>query len=754
MKNIYLLFVGFLLSFNSQGQISQIIEPLMFGGKIRTVAQNANCVLVATDGGIFKTTNDGLNWTNATNTFNPKTVSCDQIVSIGNNFYAQSNTSHGPAIYKSNDDGVNWSQLKFTNWSPQTLGKLSNTLYVVGNDNMSGGRLYSSSDGSNWTPKAILWTTQWQGGNCKLYAFNPDKLYLLLNNNLYYTTDGSMMITISLSGLANTTSFNGDNDIDGDAAGNLYFITNNSIYKYNFVTEVWSDISTGKIPIDYQILNLSVTNNAIFCTTMTPSADIKLYRSTNLGQTFDNLNYTGLSVPMIDRVNQVSTQGMIGNDLNGSILISANSGDSWTSNNGQFIASYSGNLTKSGNSLLFSTENRGFIRSTNQGLNWSINNVGVPDFGGIAYFVEQLMVVKDTLFSFLRPAPFSKEVTLYKSGNNGDSWQSIPIPAPYSSGENYSFSGVCDSAIFVNYYDLSSSSYALIVTFKNGTSWVKPNSQNNSQQTYLKGSRNCLFAFFATPNSGWQDFTNIYKANNFGMSFTDINPNTLFGNNVMIKRLSDTRGDKGGPILDFDSQSNIAIFAVNDRRMGTDIDKLYKYDINANLWLEIPTVGLPQSYIINFIKYTENNVWLLATNFGLYKSVNGGVTWSMTHNVIDWQQGVIVNSIEIFGNKAFLGTMANGVWVSDLSSSIIENSVDKGLQIFPNPASASVNIRVPDVYGNSMTVSLYSIEGKLALRKNVKNSSLQLDISKLALGSYFVVIESNHHIYRKAIIHK
>lgn len=729
----------------------------MYGGKIRGYAKNSSCVLVATDGGIFRTTDQGQSWTNATQTFDPNSVNCETIVSIGNDFYAMPN--YGSGIYKSTDNGVNWSPLSFSSWTPWSLGKISNTLYVVG-VGQTGGQLYSSLNGSTWTPKAILWDNinTWQGGDCELLSFNQDKLYLALRNNLYYTSDGSNISTVSVSGLG-ITDFSRNYDIDGDALGNLYYRVNNALYKYNFTSDIWSNISTGKIPSDYQIVEYYATDNAVFLTTMNPTLDIKFYRSTNQGSTFSELTSTGLSPPMVSDIIEVSATEFIGNRLDGQIVLSSNGGSTWSLNANQYIASYAGNFTRSGNSLLFSREVTGLILSINQGLNWSIANNGIPGLSGIsAYFVNQIIQVKDTLFSFLQPDPFSNNVALYKSTNNGTSWTSRPIPAPYNAGEEYSFAGKCDSALFVNYYDPVSGNYALIVSFRYGSSWVKPNSQNSSEPLYLKGPKNCLFAFYGSPYTsfdGFRGFNNVYRANNFGLSFTDINPGNLFSNTFLIKRVSGDRGDKAGPMMDFDAANNKAIFAVTDRAWGNyniGIDRLYLYNITSNTWSVISTTGLPANYLANCIKYIGNNVWLLATNTGLYKSTNAGVTWTIAHNASNWQKGIVINSIETIGIKAFLGTMANGVWVSDLNTGILEQVKDNDLQVFPNPTDGLVNVIMPDLGGKTANVSLYGLDGKVMMTKTVQSKQFQLDLHNLASGTYLLVINSNNRIFRKSII--
>lgn len=727
----------------------------MYGGKIHGYAKNSSCVLVTTDGGIFKTTDQGQSWTNVTKTFNPVSVKADKIVNLGNDFYVESTYGTGSKIYKSSDNGANWQPLPYATytWSSQSLGKISNTLYTIGTSSTSGmgGQLYSSTDGTTWTPKSILWSNFWPGGNLSLLSFNQDKLYILMQNSLYYTLDGNTINTISVSGLGITNFSDNTDNIKGDASGNLYYRSQGAIYKYNFANLAWSDISTGKIPANYQIMEFSVTNNAIFFVALPQAGNMKFYKSTDQGSTFVEQTSTGLTTPMIGNIIEVSANGFIGASLYDEILVSSNGGSSWSASANQFTATYTGDLALSGNNLLFSTENRGVVMSTNKGLNWTANNTGIPGYGGIAYFVNQIIQAKDTLFSLLQPDPFSDNVVLYKSSNNGASWSAIPIPAPYSNGSQYSFAGKCDSALFVNYFDATTSKYALIVTVNNGTSWVKPNSQNSAQMTFIKGSKNYLFAFNAY-SYDWSNFNNVYRVNNFGMSFIDIGTDYLFAHSLSIKRTVDKRGNKGEAIMDIDASTNKAIFAVFDINNGNNLDKLFIFNTSSNTWDELSAIGLPSGYIANYIKFIGSNTWLLATNFGLYISTDGGLNWKLAHAVTNWQTGLTVNSIQVVSNKVFLGTAANGIWTVDLSTGIAEPFANTGLLVFPNPGRDIVQVKIPDFTGMTARVMLLGMDGKVIRNTTAGSPQFQLDMHNVASGTYLLVVKSNSRTYTKSII--
>jgi len=749
MKKFYFLLVATLVSFLAEGQIQQISDPLLAGGRIRDHAKNSSCVLVATEGGIFKTTDQGISWTNVSQSLDPAGIECEKIVCTGSDFYVRNNSPYNSGIFKSSNNGTDWTRLNFTNWWPQSLGCISNKLFVVGNNQVTGeGRIYSSTNGTDWTPGAVVWSG-WGNNHAELYSFGQDKLYLLYNGDLLYTTDGSQLNGIATTGLGGSGFSNNDNDFFGDSAGNIYFRTDNKVFRYNFATSTWIDISTGKIPAENQILNLSVTDNAIFVSTLTPSAMIALYRSTNQGSAFSVISNPGILAPMIEGIFETSSNKLIGMGLYEQVLVSSNGGDTWAEYPNQYIALNTSNLTLSGNALHFSTENRGIIRSENGTTPWATGNAGIPGFNGIAHFVNDLFVVKDTLFSFLQPDPFTENLLLYKSIDKGISWNPCLIKSPYNTGENYAFAGKCDSALFISYYNPGTSNYSLITSFDNGANWTKRGPLSFSNRIFLRGPKHCLFAF--SENSGqWSDFNNVSRANSFGISFTDINTGNLFNNNRYIKREININHEKGGPIMGYDPASNKAMFVVRDFTTGNN-DKLYQYNITTSVWSEIIASGLPQDYQGNCLRNIAPNTWLLATNEGLYRSFDGGASWNITHNASGWQKGMIVNSIQLIGKKTFLGTLANGVWSIDLPSSLNDVTADGNWNVYPNPFKDKLTLEIPRET-TSATASLFTTSGIEVVKYQLPAKTSTLNTAFLPAGNYILQVKTQQQIYRKLII--
>ncbi|HRU63563.1 MAG TPA: T9SS type A sorting domain-containing protein, partial [Paludibacteraceae bacterium] len=210
---------------------------------------------------------------------------------------------------------------------------------------------------------------------------------------------------------------------------------------------------------------------------------------------------------------------------------------------------------------------------------------------------------------------------------------------------------------------------------------------------------------------------------------------------------------KAFPMMDVDNVNHKALFVTND---GSNIatDKIYKYDLNASSWSEVTTNGLPQNVVMNCLKNIDDNEWLLATNVGLYRSKDGGVNWSIAHSSDYWQNGIIVNSIVKINDKAFLGTMANGVWEVDLSTGVANPLSEKDFLVFPNPAIDKLTIAIPEWNAKSAEITIYNIEGKKVFNTLLTTNPTTVSLNHLTAGTYLVELKSNGTIFHKTVVKK
>ncbi|MFH1319183.1 MAG: T9SS type A sorting domain-containing protein [Bacteroidota bacterium] len=118
------------------------------------------------------------------------------------------------------------------------------------------------------------------------------------------------------------------------------------------------------------------------------------------------------------------------------------------------------------------------------------------------------------------------------------------------------------------------------------------------------------------------------------------------------------------------------------------------------------------------------------------------------------------------GTYTVMDSVANSVGCTDKKYRDIEVVIPDGieqlndtetLEIYPNPASGSVNIRYAFEGTENFHLSLYDILGQEIMRKEIKNDSssglVSLDISGYSTGMYYIKLTNeNKQIIRKFVI--
>lgn len=79
--------------------------------------------------------------------------------------------------------------------------------------------------------------------------------------------------------------------------------------------------------------------------------------------------------------------------------------------------------------------------------------------------------------------------------------------------------------------------------------------------------------------------------------------------------------------------------------------------------------------------------------------------------------------------------------------------LEKGiLLLIPNPAAGSVRVLLNNMQLYNVSVSIMDISGRIALKHNLKNGELSLDISNLPAGIFMVRAEQNGKVYTGKLI--
>ncbi|MFD0837081.1 T9SS type A sorting domain-containing protein [Mariniflexile aquimaris] len=115
---------------------------------------------------------------------------------------------------------------------------------------------------------------------------------------------------------------------------------------------------------------------------------------------------------------------------------------------------------------------------------------------------------------------------------------------------------------------------------------------------------------------------------------------------------------------------------------------------------------------------------------------------------------IIPNFAEIYFdfNPAIVTNTFETEFVATLSNSQFDNGA---FSTFPNPTNSFVELKFNNKVNNKIQVKVYDIQGKLIFSSNheLKNKAIQLDVSQLKSGLYFIkVSDANNQITKKLLI--
>ena len=413
MKRIFSLFIVFsvftITVYAQNINWQQTNGP--FGGYVRGVAYDANGNLFAgISGGIYKSTNDGENWTLCS-------------ASIGNPYiYSIAASPNGTIfagtlyddIYRSTDEGNTWTKVGFNFFVIDAIAiKSDGTIFAAEeeSDGSGNGSVYRSTDnGDTWTevnsglPNAAVWQIRIDN-NGYVFAANIYGVYRSTNNGASWTqlTNGLPII------------------VSSDIAINPL---NNYIYASGYVTAGYAVFRstdggdsftqlTFPITVDAHTLGVSPAGHLFIGGTQTyPYYHVGVYRSTDDGETFTETD-TSVSITnfAFNSSGQISGGSYLG------VHHSSDDGNNWelkvSGMNGIEI-----NVMAADNvNNIFAGTRNGPYRSTDSGNTWE-----QPGNSNRLRSVRQMAATSNG-YIFL----ITDNNKVYRSTDGGSSWSELSI---------------------------------------------------------------------------------------------------------------------------------------------------------------------------------------------------------------------------------------------------------------------------------------------------------------------------------------
>ena len=297
------------------------------------------------------------------------------------------------------------------------------------------------------------------------------------------------------------------------------------------------------------------------------------------------------------------------------------------------------------------------------------------------------------------------------------------------------------------------------------------------------------------PNIIYTGFNSVWKSSDKGATWTKLGTQ-LSGNNVLALAVSFSNPDS-------------VIYASNKYNIYKSVDGGQHW---INITNNLPLTQAMISYIA--INSTDDKVvWVTLSGYQdgekVYRSNDGGLNWSnisynlpnIPANTIVYQRGttngvsnalyigtdigvyytndslqntsnqwlsynnglpnVVVDELEIqySGSKLRAATYGRGLWETDLysASTNINKSKFTGneIDIYPNPNKGVFYISSNSKNNSMSDINVFALNGNkiLSFKQNINNESpAEIDISKLAKGTYIIQIKTNNTLYTKRII--
>ena len=736
-------------SVNPTGMFYGVTNDNYISGRTNGIVfhpSNPNIMYIAAaQGGVWKTTDGGINWTVLTD--NLGSISSGDIAIDPNNpnilYYGtgelnySQDSQYGDGIYKSTNAGLNWIKISPSSQTGTYTGKIlvdpsnSNNIYVAGNT----GLLLSTNAGLNWINT--------QAGNFTSLLINP-----AVPSILYASTGSGSTI--------------------------IYKSTNSGLnWSVNFT------ISTGR----RTQLAISPDNpNYLYASVAASSgALLGLYRTTNAG---DNWTVQNSST------NYMSSQGWYDNavtvipgNVDGVVVggldvyVSTNGGvtltkrSTWsTSNPLNFSHADIHFLTYNG-SVLFCCSDGGVYKSTDNGTTWSDLNAKIStlQFQSADYDPNDITKLYGGCQDNNKQTSTDNGV-VWIQRTTGDGGYTIvdPVNTNYvygqyvngsiqrSANSGVTFTNITPSGssggLFYNPYEMAPGDHNTVV-FGRADVW-----KTTAVQT-------------ASTSSGWTQIatTAIVSGSVSSIGISKINSDKIYiGTSNGKIHVTTNNGINWTSTTGFPYVSDLWVDFNNDDICyatfggANPTTHVYKTTNGGANWFTI-TSNLPNIGVNSIVKRQTNPQMLfVGTDVGVFQSTNEGTDWVLFNTGFP---NVEVYDLKYKEGPKFLmaATHGRGCFMFDISTIVSINNIN-GIpdkfslsQNYPNPFNPTTKVEFGISKLGFVTLKVYDALGNeirtlVNENKSAGNYEVRFDGSNLSSGVYFYRLSAGEFVETRSML--
>ncbi|MCE1164215.1 MAG: T9SS type A sorting domain-containing protein [Bacteroidetes bacterium] len=733
------------ISINPTGMFYQFTNNNYISGRTNSIAfhpTNPNIIYIAAaQGGVWKTTDGGINWISVTD--NLSTLACGDIVIDKNN--------------------------------PNVLYLGTGELNYSGDSQYGNGIFKTTNGGASWTQVA---TVAQVGNKCSYMAIDPsnsDIVYMAGNNGLFKSTNAGANWTNTNAG-TNVNCIIIDKNNTSVIYSTVGGTNSGAIRKSTDGGSTWTTLSGG-LPTSMGRIQLAVAESNtdyIYASISNSSgALVGLYQSTNAGA-----NWTSKATTP----NYLSSQGWYDNSVTvkptdpnfvvvgGLDVYVSTTGGSSLVQRSQWASTSSGNFCHAdihrlayNGSVLYCCSDGGVYKSTNDGQNWTDLNrtISTLQFQSADYDPTNVLYLQGGTQD-------NNKETSTNGGTNwiqrstGDGGYTIidPVNTSYvygqyvngsiqrSNNRGTSFTNITPSGssggLFYNPYEMAPGDHNTIV-FGRADIWKTTNAQT------------------ATTSSGWTQIatTSVVGGSVSAIGISSTNTGKIYiGTSNGRILVTTNNGANWSVSTGYQYVSDFVVDYADDDICyatfgGSGTLRVAKTTNGGVNWNNI-SANLPNIAINSAVLRTvPPRMLFVGTDLGVFQTTNEGVNW------IDFNSGLPVCEIYDMKYKQNAGivlaaTHGRGCWTFDLNSIL---GIDPYGQIpekynlsqnFPNPFNPETNIEF-DLPQYGMTrLEVYDISGKLIDKivdqnLNAGHYRVQWRASKFASGTYVYRLQSGSY---------
>ena len=657
-------------------------------------------------GGLWKTTDGGVNWTVSTDDNDVLGVST---IALDPN-YINNNT-----IYIGTGDRDGGSM-----WS------LGGGQF---NDNNSIGILKSTDDGQTWNTTGLTFTTD-QKRTVNEILINPNNsqiMFAATSVGIYKSADGGNNWTVKTS----SNDFV-DMDFKPGSFSTLYASTtswgNSKIFKSDDDGENWTEV----LSVAGRRIQIAVTpnnSNIVYAVAANPSKGLEgIYKSTNSGSTFNNI-FSGANA------------SMLGYNCDGS-------GDN--TGQGAYDLCLAADPTNA-NIIFLGGVNT--WKSTDGGNTWNINNMWTNNSCGspVIHADKHYLAFQNgtsTLFE-------CNDGGIYKTSNGGNNWVDVTGNMITSQMYRLGVSSLSNNHLLCGLQD-------------NGTKSIQNNNWSNvtggDGMECIIDYTNSNIQYGCIQNGKLRRTTNNWNSAQVitdngilnGLDGAWVSPYTLDPNNhetifLGFKELykSTDKGDTWTQLtnLNITNELRSVVIAPSNNQFiyMSDLDNLWKTTDGGSSWVDI-TSNLPSftndiTYIA--IKHNDpNTLWITLGQFNnkkVYESIDGGVSWTNISNglpslpvmsIVQNKQNTVENELYVGTDVGVYQKLGTNSWTPYCTG--LPNVVVTELEIYYDPNNSDDSKLWAATFGrglwSSPLPSLFATQNPTALNASPV-SQTQIDLT-------------------------